>query len=161
MDKTILEIARMHNNGSLRAVNIVRRPEEGVYFAPGINSNPLHPNSNPWNIAMKIRDGGRTDDINNGIQKFLHELWNSGILNEEVYISSVGSLNPSNEPIFIETNTGSIATWYRACDDEGYLADEFISQPDEAIAINTYRILLTECYGNANNNPHLTTETLT
>jgi hypothetical protein len=156
MDKTILEIARMHNTGSLRTINNTRRPERGMHFAPGLNSNPLRPTSNPWDIAIKIKDGRRRKATKDGIEDFLRELKNSGMINDEVYISNVGSLNPANEPIFIETNTNNIVTWYRPCDGSGYLADEFISQPNEAIPIDRYRILLTECYSNANNNPHLT-----
>lgn len=143
MDATILQIAAQYHGGELRIPNPVGALHEGMYFADGINSNPLVPTSNPAHIARRIVDGLHDLATRDGILRFARVLYRNGIVDIASF-SVIRRLRPSRQVCVIRANTSAVPAAYRPLDDGGNFADEFITRPDASVSPDVYDLVVEE-----------------
>ncbi len=144
MDEALFEIALQYNNGDLRVATLpggVSSPP--LYFAPGIDANPLVPTSNPVDIADEIVAGGRNSATVDGIFGFATDLFDARTIDINVFRSIIAR-SPSQLVRVVKSNTSFIDTSYRPVDDSLNFADEFISAPSVRVSASTYVSLMSQ-----------------
>jgi hypothetical protein len=141
VDKAILTIAGRYNHGELRVSDPQARQQQVVaglgmdplYFAPGVNSNPLVASSNPLDIARWIILGFYDQSTVHRIWKFAVALEKAGRISERTASDIRRRARPERQAVFVTTDTGRIATWYRGLDDTDRFTDEFLTYPQETV----------------------------
>lgn len=148
MDQVILDIAKQFNSGHLRvdwtaSVPNIADPRRGMYFAPGIDGNPLVPSSNPAFIATTIKGGDYDEATRSGRWAFAEALLVTSRISVADY-ETILAMQPTKRPVAIESDTVRTRTWHRTQDDAGNVAHEFISMLDEQVA--QYNVVRSEVH---------------
>lgn len=142
MDQMIYDIAVSLNDGALRVPNVsTYRP---FFMAPGFDSNPLVPPSNPRDVAQRINDGVEEYRKKTlvGRNQFLVDLEDSGRASasqvQDWYLK-----DPTGLVVVALIDSDRVEAHYQRSGGP-YSADEFVTERDESVKRDTYELLRNE-----------------